>query len=65
MFYHLDRFARDLAGTLDYLRRFARRGAEPLAQRPSRRRSGGRDLALEGRGRGADKHQGSKKVERS
>src|SRR5713101_8145190 len=26
--YHLDRFARDLAGTLDYLRRFARRGVE-------------------------------------
>src|SRR5438128_2111498 len=24
--YHLDRFARDLAATLDYLRRFARRG---------------------------------------
>src|SRR5712692_102367 len=26
--YHLDRFARDLAGTLDYVRRFARRGVE-------------------------------------
>ena len=26
--YHLDRFARDLAGTLDYLRRFSRRGVE-------------------------------------
>lgn len=26
--YHLDRFARDLAATLDYLRRFARRGVE-------------------------------------
>jgi DNA invertase Pin-like site-specific DNA recombinase len=26
--YHLDRFARDLAGTLDDLRRFARRGVE-------------------------------------
>jgi site-specific DNA recombinase len=26
--YHLDRFARDLAGTLVYLRRFARRGVE-------------------------------------
>src|SRR5262245_35296827 len=26
--YHLDRFARDLAGTLDYLRSFARRGVE-------------------------------------
>jgi DNA invertase Pin-like site-specific DNA recombinase len=26
--YHLDRFARDLAGTLDYLRHFARRGVE-------------------------------------
>src|SRR5260370_15528451 len=24
--YHLDRFARDLAATLDYLRRFAKRG---------------------------------------
>ncbi len=26
--YHLDRFARDLAGTLDYLRQFSRRGVE-------------------------------------
>ena len=26
--YHLDRFARDLAATLDYLRRFAKRGVE-------------------------------------
>lgn len=26
--YHLDRFARDLAATLDYLRRFSRRGVE-------------------------------------
>src|SRR5712692_4543491 len=26
--YHLDRFARDLAATLDYLRHFARRGVE-------------------------------------
>jgi DNA invertase Pin-like site-specific DNA recombinase len=26
--YHLDRFARHLAGTLDYLRRFSRRGVE-------------------------------------
>ncbi len=26
--YHLDRFARDLAGTLDYVRGFARRGVE-------------------------------------
>ncbi len=26
--YHLDRFARDLAATLDYLRRFAQRGVE-------------------------------------
>ncbi|MGH7390359.1 MAG: recombinase family protein [Candidatus Rokuibacteriota bacterium] len=26
--YHLDRFARDLAGTLDYLRQFSRRGIE-------------------------------------
>lgn len=26
--YHLDRFARDLAATLEYLRRFARRGVE-------------------------------------
>jgi site-specific DNA recombinase len=26
--YHLDRFARDLAGTLEYLRRFSRRGVE-------------------------------------
>src|SRR5712691_9508955 len=26
--YHLDRFARDLAATLDYLRRFARQGVE-------------------------------------
>ena len=30
--YHLDRFARDLAGTLDYLRHFSRRGVEPFSR---------------------------------